>query len=266
MSWHEISTDSVKGVTSQHQQVAHYSIMSGTNPLDPLIQASSGNTLPYSRPYRANTLPESKSTKKRRKKGPKEKANGDIKALSATPGESNEPSKTTEAGDDDSQPEEAAQDTLQPSTPPLLTNGTQKASMTESAEHAAARFEVLVKDRDALRVEVAQLRQSLEELQVNHQTSLDSVRQELQETQTEKEHAEEQYQTLLGRVNTIKSQLGERLKADAVGLMRPEPAFQKADVVSRKTLPKPAPASKSSKNKILLFRNSSPLSLPSSRI
>jgi chromosome segregation ATPase len=192
--------------------------MSGIAPADSLAQASSGNLPLLPRPYLTNQLPEAKSTKKRRKKGAKEKANGDIKGIS-TPGESHIPSKITEAEvDDDSQPEETSQVTPQPSTPQPLPNGTQKASMTESAEHAAARFEVLVKDRDALRVEVAQLRQSLEELQVNHQTSLGTVRQELQETQTEKEHAEEQYQTLLGRVNTIKSQLGERLKADAVGL------------------------------------------------
>jgi chromosome segregation ATPase len=88
--------------------------------------------------------------------------------------------------------------------------------MEESTEDIDARFEALVKDRDGLRLEVMQLRQSLEELQAKHQTSLDSIREELQETQTEKEHAEEQYQTLLGRVNTIKAQLGERLKADAV--------------------------------------------------
>ena len=90
--------------------------------------------------------------------------------------------------------------------------------MTESTEDSNARFEALVKDRDALRVEVTQLRQSLEKLQANHQTSLDSVQEELQETQAEKEQAEEQYQTLLGRVNTIRAQLGERLKADAVSL------------------------------------------------
>jgi chromosome segregation ATPase len=97
-----------------------------------------------------------------------------------------------------------------------MLNGTEKPTVVESHGDSSARFEALVKDRDALRLEVSQLRQSIEELQAKHQSSLDSVREELQETQTEKEHAEEQYQTLLGRVNTIKAQLGERLKADAV--------------------------------------------------
>ena len=85
------------------------------------------------------------------------------------------------------------------------------------AEDAAARFDALVRDRDALRAEVTQLRRSLEELQSKHESDLEAVQNELQETQGEKEQAEEQYQTLLGKVNTIRSQLGERLKADAVG-------------------------------------------------
>ena len=79
-----------------------------------------------------------------------------------------------------------------------------------------ARFDALAKDRIALRDEVAQLRRSLEQIQGKHVEELGSVRAQLEETQGEKEHAEAQYRNLLGRVNTIKSQLGERLKADAV--------------------------------------------------
>lgn len=130
------------------------------------------------------------------------------------------------ADDEDSQPEENSHDASKPSqttngegnsTSPL-TNGLQKGRVTQFDEGYDARFEALVKDRDALRVEVTHLRQSLEKIQANHENNLRSVREELQDTQTEKEHAEEQYQTLLGRVNTIKAQLGERLKADAVCL------------------------------------------------
>ncbi len=137
----------------------------------------------------------------------------------------------TEAEDEESQPESEDQDQLQlfqtsvtdnSSTTPV-TNGTQQTSMTDSTDDSDVRFEVLVKERDALRIEVTQLRQSLEKLQANHQTSLESVQQELHETQAGKENAEEQYQTLLGRVNTIKAQLGERLKADAVRRNVPKP-------------------------------------------
>ena len=95
-----------------------------------------------------------------------------------------------------------------------MTNGTRDESLSETA----ARFDALVKDRNALRTEVTQLRQSLEALQSKHEKDLESVKGQLQDTQNEKDEAQEQYQNLLGKVNTIRSQLGERLKADAVSL------------------------------------------------
>jgi hypothetical protein len=78
------------------------------------------------------------------------------------------------------------------------------------------RFEALVRDRDSLRLEVTEMRRSLEEIQSKHQEEMGALRHKLEETEEEKEHAETQYRNLLGKVNTIKSQLGERLKADAV--------------------------------------------------
>jgi chromosome segregation ATPase len=91
-------------------------------------------------------------------------------------------------------------------------------------------------EREALRVEVEQLRKSLEEIQGKHSQELSSIKSqhsaelseaqgkhteemstiktELEDTQAAKEQAETQYQHLLGRINTIKSSLGERLKAD----------------------------------------------------
>ena len=137
--------------------------------------------------------------------------------------------------------------------------------MAESPEDVGVRFEALVKDRDALRVEVTQLRQSLEELQAKHQTSLDAVREELQKTQAEKEHAEEQYQTLLGRVNTIKAQLGERLKADAVRRNLPPHTCMDLKLFIRKTLPKLVPGLINSKNKTQLSKNNNPSEPPRSR-
>ena len=102
-----------------------------------------------------------------------------------------------------------------PITP--VTNGVQHLAVYhDEKEDAATRFDALVKDRDALRQEVTQLRQSLEELQAKHASDIEAVRGELADTQAEKETAEEQYQSLLGKVNTLRSQLGERLKADAV--------------------------------------------------
>ena len=85
-----------------------------------------------------------------------------------------------------------------------------------------ARLEALARERSALRDEVAQLRHSLEELRGKHNEETANLRQELEETQGEKENADTQYQNLLGRVNTIRSQLSERLKTDAVGLPFPQ--------------------------------------------
>ena len=79
-----------------------------------------------------------------------------------------------------------------------------------------ARLEALAQDRAALRDEVTQLRQSLEEIQGKHQEELRSANDQLEEVQGEKEHVEAQYQSLRGKVGQIQSNLKERLKADAV--------------------------------------------------
>lgn len=81
-----------------------------------------------------------------------------------------------------------------------------------------ARLRALVNERASLWEEVAQIRRSLEEIQGTHEEELGSIRQQLANTQGEKEQAETQYRNLLGKVNTIRSQLGERLKADAVSV------------------------------------------------
>ena len=113
-----------------------------------------------------------------------------------------------------------------------------------------ARFEALQLERENLRMEVAQLRQGLEDMARTHEgdvmelqrqmmeaerppptpssdpsEEMTSLREELdrQREQTDserqaKEHSQEQYRNLLGKVNTIRSQLGERLKADAAEL------------------------------------------------
>ncbi|KAL8831956.1 MAG: hypothetical protein Q9191_000555 [Dirinaria sp. TL-2023a] len=102
----------------------------------------------------------------------------------------------------------------------LQQNGaTSKSVIYEaSAKDTDVRLEALAKEREALRDEVAELRKSLERLQGKHDEEITDMRGQLEETQGEKEHAETQYRTLLGKVNTIKSQLGERLKADAEDL------------------------------------------------
>ncbi|EEQ28511.1 hypothetical protein McanMca71_007131 [Microsporum canis] len=77
------------------------------------------------------------------------------------------------------------------------------------------RFSVLVRDRDSLREEVIEMRRSLEEIQSKHDEEMETIQERLRVSESQKEQAESQFHSLLGRVNTIKSQLGERLKADA---------------------------------------------------
>ena len=98
-----------------------------------------------------------------------------------------------------------------------------KITILAAAADTDARLEALVNERNALREEVAQVRRSLEEIKEKHEEELGSIRVQIADTQGEKEQAETQYRNLLGKVNTIRSQLGERLKADAVGIRLPLP-------------------------------------------
>ena len=90
------------------------------------------------------------------------------------------------------------------------------ATVIPPSEDTTQKLDALAKDRDALRAEVVELRRSLEQIQEKHSEETSNWQIQLEETQQGKEHAETQYKTLLGKVNTIRSQLGERLKADAV--------------------------------------------------
>jgi hypothetical protein len=77
-------------------------------------------------------------------------------------------------------------------------------------------LDTMSRDRDALREEVAKLQATLMQAQATHQEELTTAQEKLEKSQDEKEEVETQYQTLLGKVGTIKAQLGERLRADAV--------------------------------------------------
>lgn len=93
----------------------------------------------------------------------------------------------------------------------------------------STRLDAIVKERDALRQEVIEMRKSLEgiqskheagaseEAQTKHEEEIRGLKEELDEANEGKEHFETQYKNLLGRVNTIKTSLGDRLKADTVG-------------------------------------------------
>ena len=70
-----------------------------------------------------------------------------------------------------------------------------------------------------MRAEVTDMRKSLEEIQSKHRTDMQALQIKLDDAESKKEHAESQYRGLLERVNTIKAQLGERLKEDAVRIL-----------------------------------------------
>lgn len=102
------------------------------------------------------------------------------------------------------------------------TGHTDNGNMTQpDAQQSKDRFDTLIRDRDSLRAEVTDMRKSLEEIQSKHRTEMESLQQKLDDAESKKEHAESQFQKLLERVNTIKSQLGERLKEDAVSSAQP---------------------------------------------
>ncbi|KAJ8111025.1 hypothetical protein OPT61_g6280 [Boeremia exigua] len=96
-----------------------------------------------------------------------------------------------------------------------------------SDTETTARLDAIAKERDALRQEVTELRKSLESIQSKHEgqatdgaqskheEEMQALKEELEEANEGKEHFETQYNTLLGRVNTIKTSLGNRMKADA---------------------------------------------------
>jgi len=124
---------------------------------------------------------------------------------------------------------ESAEDVVEKDDPADSTSQSRGTSVAEQAgstttadamdgqsDDMDTRLDALAREKQALREEVAALRKSIEGMQGKHKDVLGELKEHLENIQGEKEHAETQYRTLLGKVNTIKSQLGERLKADAV--------------------------------------------------
>ena len=85
-----------------------------------------------------------------------------------------------------------------------------------SSSNQHERLEALTREREALLDEVSQLRKSLEDFQKKHEADVGGMQEELTRTRSERDEKGTQYQNLLGKVSTIRTQLGDRLKADAV--------------------------------------------------
>jgi hypothetical protein len=118
-----------------------------------------------------------------------------------------------------------------PSSPMDTGNHNDLIPSEQPSTDADGRLEALAREREALKAEVTELRKSLESIQERHEQDITELQEQLEETQAGKEQADTQYQDLLGRVNTIKSQLGERLKSDAVSTLQMHVEYPSSDIV-----------------------------------
>jgi seryl-tRNA synthetase len=93
--------------------------------------------------------------------------------------------------------------------------GTIAASSTSGAG-LSEKLDALAVERDMLRREVAELRQSLEDITSQHEQEVKDLREKLDAANEGREDAEQKHATLLERVNNISATLGERLKSNVV--------------------------------------------------
>lgn len=168
----------------------------------------------------------SKSKKNKKKKSKSAKANGDKVQQNGLDEEQD--------GDDSEQQEPAESTTIesaaedQPETEQeQSSNGATDKDMSQdepvqtpsdmsTGPDPGPRLEAAAMERDRLRDEVVELRKALEDIQKRHEDEKTSLNSKLEESESSKAHVEGQYQKLRTQVNTIRSQLAERLKADAV--------------------------------------------------
>lgn len=178
-------------------------------------------------PLAAPTTPKSKK-KKNKKKQPKaqdpqdQPANGqnhpdpepDEQEADDDVDDEQVPAKSSTNDDPDTRPSTAQSE---PQTPQH--NGA-RSHQPPMDKDTTDRLDQLAKERDELREEVTQLRKSLETIQSKHEEEISGLKEQAADAAKSKEHAENQYRDLRGKVNTIKSQLGERMRQDAEELER----------------------------------------------
>ena len=93
----------------------------------------------------------------------------------------------------------------------------------DSAEMSglAEKVEVLARERDNLRQEVAELRRSLEDIQGKHKQEIEDLQLKLDTAEEGKEEADQRHSDLRVRVKEITATLGERLKSNSVWTFNP---------------------------------------------
>jgi hypothetical protein len=102
---------------------------------------------------------------------------------------------------------------------PQTTNGSNSDGEDVEAmvgDGLSKKLDALAEERDMLRREVAELRQSLEDITSKRELEAKSLREEVDAANEDREKAEQKHATLLERVNSISATLGERLKSNAV--------------------------------------------------
>ncbi|UNI16115.1 hypothetical protein JDV02_002584 [Purpureocillium takamizusanense] len=195
--------------------------MSSTAATEPSQAASSPGA-------HAGAAPKKKANKKKkganRTKDTLQTGNGD--ARGAIDGE--EPPNNVDGGGDDepespTQPDGPTTDATTTTTTTMKPAPTGNGHVVQPPDDGAdsdptAKLDAMGKEREALRAEVEQLRKQLEGIQETHEQETSQLRADLEESNSAKEHAEEQYQNLLGRVEKIKESLSDRLKRDKAEL------------------------------------------------
>ncbi|KAI0391018.1 hypothetical protein F5Y17DRAFT_468502 [Xylariaceae sp. FL0594] len=177
---------------------------------------------PTEPPQQTNSTPKKKNNKKKKNAGkPKPVEDG------AKPTASNQNGETHE--DDGDQSGDNEESTVVATTEtekghenghavPSSANGhpreppsPQTAETIPSDPGTTARLHVMSEENEALKAEVEELKKQLEKSKSTHIEETAQLKSELEEVEAAKEHAEEQYQTLLGRVEKIKESVGNRL-------------------------------------------------------
>ncbi|KAL3962277.1 hypothetical protein ACCO45_003800 [Purpureocillium lilacinum] len=174
-------------------------------------------------PTQAASSPAPKKKANKKKKGanktkePLQAGNGDARS----PVDSEEPPNNVDGGGDDDEPESPTQDGPTTDATTTRPEPTGNGHVVEPSNDGAdsdptAKLDAMGKEREALRAEVEQLRKQLEGIQETHEQETSQLRADLEESNGAKEHAEEQYQNLLGRerIDELEAQ-NEQLQAAA---------------------------------------------------
>ncbi|KAF7554400.1 hypothetical protein G7046_g6827 [Stylonectria norvegica] len=181
----------------------------------------------------SNSAPAKKKNNKKKKnanknKEPAQAGNGDVKPGPEANDEEEEESLTQPETPKDASkdiPKEPTKETPDEAKPEPESNGHVKPTITEdpttngrSEPDAVAKLEVISKEREALRVEVEQLRKQLESIHQVHTGEVTELKTGLRESNAAREDAEEKYESLYERVEKIKSTLSDRLRRDKAEL------------------------------------------------